>query len=180
MTDPVTNGYWIIPYRDTATQENTILNAQAAVAQEFVNRNLGTPRVREGYWYDLQEAGGSAYSGSNELTFASGSNKYGFPYQVSLSITVPQAKAFVIYGVADYAASPALQAMQIEQNDVQFPLVYLSPHLYTAPDHKAILNGNFPAIVQNDQFTINLYGTAASTDKIDILFELAEKAAKTS
>lgn len=180
MADPVTNGYWIVPYRDTATAENTILNAQAAVAKEFITRNLGNPRVREGYWYDLQEAGGSAYSGSNELTFASGSNKYGFPYQVQLSLTVPQSKAWVFYGIADYSASPALQAFQLSQNDVNFPVVYLSPHLYTAPDHRAILNGNFAAIAENDSITLNLYGTAAQTDKIDILFELAEKAAKTA
>lgn len=181
MGDPsVTNGYWVVPYRDTATQENTVLNAQAAAASAFINRVLGTPRVREGYWYDLQQAGASAYSGSNELTFASSSNKYGFPDAVTLAITVPQSKSFVLYGVADYSPSPVLQAIQVEQNDVQFPLVYLSPHLYVAPDHKAVLNGNFPAVVQNDNITITLYGTAAATDKIDILFEVAEKAAKTS
>lgn len=178
--DPTSNGYWIIPYRDTATAENTVDNAQASAADAFIKYIGGTARVREGYWYDLQDAGATSYSGSNDLTFASSSNKYKFPYAVTLSITVPQAKVFCFYGIADYAANPALQAFQLSQNDVNFPLVYLSPHIYTSPDKKAILNGNFPAIQQNQDVTLTLYGTAANTDPIDILFAVAEQSAKTS
>lgn len=178
--DATVNQVWVIPYRDYPTIENTINNAQAAAAQAFVQYIGASPRVREGYWYDLQEAGASAYSGSNELLFASSTNKYGFPYAVTLSITIPQAKTFCVYGIADYSPSPALQAFQLTQNDVNFPLVYLSPQIYTNADHRAVLNGNFPAIQQNQDVTLTLYGTAAQTDKIDVLFEVAEQSAKTS
>jgi len=168
----------LVPYRDTAGRIATEQSAETLVINAFAAASLGTPRVRTGYWYDLQEAGASAYSGSNEITFASGSNKYGFPDMVVLSITVPQSKAFSFYGIADYTADPSLQAMQITQRDVAFPLIYLSPDLYTNEDHKVIFNGPLPAIVQNDSITITLYGTAATTDKIDILFKVAEKAAQ--
>ena len=57
-------------------------------------------------------------------------------------------------------------------------VVIVSPDIYTNEDHKAIFNGPYPAVVQNDSITITLYGTAATTDKIDILFKLAEKAAQ--
>lgn len=176
----VTNAYWIVPYRDTATRENTEITAQTLAAEAFVKLSLGTPRVRDGYWYDLQLAGASAYSGSNDLTFATSSNKYGFPDAVTLSITVPQSKVFAFYGIADYAASPVLQAFQLSQLDVNFPLVYLSPSAYVDPEKKVILNGSYPAVSQNDTMTLTLYGTAAGTDPIDILFVVAEKAAKTS
>ncbi len=168
----------LIPYRDTAGRIATEQGAETNVIAAFAQYSLGTARVRSGYWYDLQEAGASSYSGSNEITFASGSNKYGFPDQVVLAITVPQSKVWSIYGVADYSASPSLQALQITQRDVAFPLIYLSPDMYTNEDHKVILNGAFPAIAQNDSITITLYGTAATTDHIDILFKVAEKAAQ--
>jgi len=180
MADPTTKIYWLVPYRDTATREATIMSAQSQVAASFQTYIGGVPRVRDGYWYDLQQAGASAYSGSNQLTFAASSNKYGFPYAVTLPITIPQSKAFDFYGIADYAASPVLQAFQLTQRDVAFPLVYLSPDLYTNADHKAILNGAFPAVKQNDNVTLTLYGTAASTEPIDVLFTLAEQAAQTS
>jgi hypothetical protein len=168
----------LVPYRDTAGRIATEQSAETLVINAFAAASLGTPRVRTGYWYDLQEAGASAYSGSNEITFASGSNKYGFPDMVVLSITVPQSKVFSFYGIADYTADPSLQAAQITQRDVSFPLMYLSPDLYTNEDHKVIFNGPYPAVVQNDSITITLYGTAATTDKIDILFKVAEKAAQ--
>ena len=168
----------LVPYRDTAGRIATEQSAETNVINKFVDAALGTPRVRSGYWYDLQEAGASSYSGSNEITFASGSNKYGFPDMVVLNITVPQSKVFSVYGIADYTADPSLQAMQITQRDVAYPLIYLSPDLYTNEDHKAIFNGPLPGIKQNDSLTITLYGTAATTDHIDILFKIAEQAAQ--
>ena len=168
----------LVPYRDTAQRVATEQSAETYVINAFNSAALGTPRVRSGYLYDLQEAGATDYSGSNELTFASGSNKYGFPDVLVLSITVPQNKVFSFYGIADYTADPSLQAMQITQQDVAFPLIYLSPDLYTNEDHKVIFNGPLPAIVQGEGITINLYGTEATTDKIDILFKVAERAAK--
>ena len=169
----------LVPYRDTAGRIATEQSAETLVIAAFRSLSIGeTPRVRSGYWYDLQEAGASAYSGSNEITFASGSNKYGFPDMVVLSITVPQSKVFSFYGIADYTADPSLQAFQITQRDVAFPLIYLSPDLYTNEDHKVIFNGPMPAVGQNDSLTITLYGTAATTDKIDILFKVAEKSAQ--
>jgi hypothetical protein len=178
----------LVPYRDTAGRIATEQSAETLVIAAFRSLSIGeTPRVRSGYWYDLEEAGASAYDGSNEITFASGSNeitfasvsnKYGFPYMVVLSITVPQSKVFSFYGIADYTADPSLQAFQITQRDVAFPLIYLSPDLYTNEDHKVIFNGPMPAVGQNDSLTITLYGTAATTDKIDILFKVAEKSAQ--
>lgn len=175
-----TTGIWILPTRDYVKIETTVLNAQSAAADAFQQYIGGTPRVREGYWYDLQLAGATAYSGSNELTFASSSNKYGFPDAITLPITVPQAKVFAFFGISDYSANPSLQAFQISQNDVAYPIVYLSPHIYTAEDHTVYLNGNFPAIQQNQSMTITLFGTAATTEPIDIKFKVAEQAAKTS
>ncbi len=169
----------LVPYRDTAGRIATEQSAETLVIAAFKSLSIGeTPRVRSGYWYDLEEAGASAYDGSNEITFASGSNKYGFPDMVVLSITVPQSKVFSFYGIADYTADPSLQAFQITQRDVAFPLIYLSPDLYTNEDHKVIFNGPMPAVGQNDSLTITLYGTAATTDKIDILFKVAEKSAQ--
>ena len=168
----------LVPYRDTAARIATAQSAETNVIKAFTDASLGTPRVREGYWYDLQEAGASAYDGSNEITFASGSNKYGFPDMVVLAITIPQSKVFSFYGIADYTADPSLQAVQITQRDVAFPIMYLSPDIYTNENHKAIFNGPYPAVVQNDSVAITLYGTAATTDKIDILFKVAEKAAQ--
>ncbi len=169
----------LVPYRDTAGRIATEQSAETLVIAAFRSLSIGeTPRVRSGYWYDLEEAGASAYDGSNEITFASGSNKYGFPDMVVLSITVPQSKVFSFYGIADYTADPSLQAFQITQRDVAFPLIYLSPDLYTNEDHKVIFNGPMPAVGQNDSLTITLYGTAATTDKIDILFKVAEKSAQ--
>lgn len=173
-----TKAFRLVPYRDTSARIATEQAAEGVVEVAFRNAALGTARIRSGYWYDLQEAGATAYSGSNEITFASGSNKYGFPYMVQLAITVPQAKVFSVYGIADYTADPSLQAFQITQKDVAFPLIYLSPDLYTNEDHKAILNGPMPAVTQNDQIAITLYGTSDTTDKIDILFKVAEKAAQ--
>ena len=168
----------LVPYRDTSARIATAQKAETNVINAFQAAALGTPRVREGYWYDLQQAGATAYDGSNEITFASGSNTYGFPDMVQLAITVPNAKAFSFYGIADYTADPALQAMQIKQRDVVFPLIYLSPDIYTNEDHKAIFNGAMPAAVENDSITIILYGTSDGTDNIDILFKLAEKSAQ--
>ena len=168
----------LVPYRDTSARIATAQQAETNVINAFTAAALGTPRVREGYWYDLQKAGATAYDGSNEITFASASNTYGFPDMVQLAITVPQAKAFAFYGIADYTANPSLQAFQIKQRDVTFPLMYLSPDLYTNEDHKAILNGPLPAVVENDSVTIILYGTSDGTDNIDILFKLAEKSAQ--
>ena len=168
----------LVPYRDTAGRIATEQSAETLVISAFVAASLGTPRVRTGYWYDLEEAGASAYDKSNDITFASGSNKYGFPDMVVLSITVPQSKVFSFYGIADYTADPSLQAMQVTQRDVAFPLMYLSPDIYTNEDHKFIFNGPYPAVVQNDSITITLYGTAATTDHIDLLFKVAEKAAQ--
>jgi hypothetical protein len=173
-----TKKYRLVPYRDTAARIATELEAEAGVVDVFTRHALGTPRVRSGYWYDIQKAGGSAYSGSNEITFASGSNKYGYPDMVVLSITIPQSEVWSFYGIADYTADPSLQAFQIQQRDVTFPLIYLSPDIYTNEDHKVILNGSYPAVAQNDSMTITLYGTAATTDKIDLLFKIAEKAAQ--
>lgn len=169
----------LVPYRDTAGRIATEQSAETLVIAAFRSLSIGeTPRVRSGYWYDLEEAGATYYNGSNEITFASGSNKYGFPDMVVLSITVPQSKVFSFYGIADYTADPSLQAFQITQRDVAFPLIYLSPDLYTNEDHKVIFNGPMPAVGQNDSLTITLYGTAATTDKIDILFKVAEKSAQ--
>jgi hypothetical protein len=167
----------LIPYRDTAARIASAQTAETQVINTFVAASLGTPRVREGYWYDLQQAGASAYNGSNQIAFASGSNSYGFPDMVVLAITVPTAKVFSIYGIADYTADPALQAIQIKQGSVSFPIIYLSPDIYTNEDHKAIFNSAMPAVKPNGQMTITLYGTSSSTDKIDILFKLAEEAA---
>ena len=167
----------LIPYRDTAGRIATERDAETQVIAAFEKYSLGTPRVRAGYWHDIQSEGGSAYSGSNEITFASGSNKYGFPDMVVLSITIPQSQTWAFYGISDSSANPSLQAMQITQRDVAFPLTYLSPDIDTNEDNKAILNATFPAVAQNDSLTITLYGTAATTDKIDILFKIAEKAA---
>ena len=181
MTD--TSTYWLVPYRDFATREATIKSAQDNVAKAFLEQSNGSvPRVREGYWYDIQLAIGSTspYNGSNLLTFGTSSNKYGFPAAVALAITVPQSKVFAIYGIDDYAASPVLQAMQISQDNVNFPLLYLAPELYRAPDLTAILNGSLPAVKQNLELTITLYASATGTDPVDIKFELAENAAKTS
>lgn len=178
--DPISNAVWLLPYRDTASRENTIQGAQNNVGQAFAEFVGGKPRIREGYWYDLQGAGASSYSGSNELTFASSSNKYGFPDAVTLDITVPQSKVYAVYGVADYSANPSLQAMQITQNDVDWPLIYLSPTIYNSPDATAIFNGSMPPVEQNSSITITLYATAATTDKIDIKFQVAEKSAQTS
>ena len=181
MADPISNRYWLIPYRDFATREATIASAQANVTTAFLAQSNGSvPRVREGYWYDLQLAGATPYSGSNSLTFGASSNKYGFPAAVVLPITVPQSKVFSLYGIDDYAASPVLQAMQISQDNVNFPLIYLAPEIYRAPDLSAILNGSLPAVKQNLEMTITLYATATGTDPVDIKFELAENAAKTS
>ena len=168
----------LVPYRDTSGRIATAQQAETNVINVFQAAALGTPRVREGYWYDLQQAGASAYDGSNEITFATGSNTYGFPDMVQLAITVPQAKAFCFYGIADYTANPSLQAVQFKQRDVSFPIIYLSPDIYTNEDHKAIFNGPLPGIEQNGPVTITLYGTSAGTDNIDILFKLAEKSAQ--
>ncbi len=168
----------IIPYRDTSAQIATEQMAESDVATAFINAALGTPRVRSGYWYDLQKAGASAYNGSNEITFASGSNKYGFPYMAVLPLTVPSSTAWAFYGISDYTANPSLQAFQITQRDVAYPIIYVSPNIYTNEDHKIVLNGDFPAVIQNDSLTITLYGTAATTDEIDMLFKLAEKSAQ--
>ena len=168
----------LVPYRDTSARIATGQAAEKNVINAFISASLGTPRVREGYWYDLQQAGASAYDGSNEIAFASGSNTYGFPDMVQLAITVPQGKAFSFYGIADYTADPALQAFQVKQRDVTYPLIYLSPDIYTNEDHKSILNGAMPAVAENDSIVIILYGTSDDTDNIDILFKLAEKAAQ--
>ncbi len=168
----------LVPYRDTSARIATGQAAEKNVINAFISASLGTPRVREGYWYDLEQAGASAYDGSNEITFASGSNTYGFPDMVQLAITVPQAKSFAFYGIADYTANPSLQAFQIKQHEVTYPIIYLSPDLYTNEDHKAILNGALPAVTENDSVTIILYGTSATTDNIDILFKIAEKSAE--
>ena len=174
-----TKAYRLVPYRDTAARIATEQSAETLAANEFIKLSIGSsPRVRTGFWHDIEAAGGSEYNGSNELTFASSTNKYGFPYSVVLAVTIPQSQVWSFYGVADYTADPSLQAIQITQRDVAFPLIYLSPDIYTNEDHKVIFNGPFPAIGQNDQATITLYGTSATTDKIDILFKLAEKAAQ--
>ena len=177
-TIPMDRAFRLIPYRDTAGRITTERDAETQVINAFNQYALGTPRVRTGFWHDIQGAGGSAYSGSNDITFASGSNKYGFPDQVVLALTIPQSQVWAFYGIADYTANPSLQAMQITQRDVSFPLIYLSPDLYTNEDHKTILNASFPALAQNDSLTITLYGTSATTDQIDILFKVAEKAAQ--
>ena len=169
----------LVPYRDTSARIATERDAESAAIDAFVQLSLGSaPRIRTGYWYDLQKAGASAYDGNNELTFASTSNKYGFPDGVTLAITIPQSQTWSFYGIADYSASPSLQAFQLTQRDVNFPLAYVSPDLYTNEDHKVILNAAFPAVGQNDSVTLTLYGTAATTDHIDILFKIAEKAAQ--
>lgn len=174
-----TKYYRLIPYRDTAARIATEVSAEQLAAQAFKDASIGTsPRVRSGYWYDLQQAGATAYDGSNEITFASGSNKYGFPDMVQLAITVPQSKAYAIYGIADYSANPSLQAWEVNQRSVGYPLVYLSPDLYTNEDHKAILNGSLPAVKQNESLTITLYGVSDTIDNIDILFKVAETAAQ--
>lgn len=180
--DPVSKFYRLVPYLDYPTREQVELAAQNnAEATYLVDISSSTPRVRPGYWDDLQKAGATAYSGSNEITFAAGSNQYGFPYQAQITITVPQNKVFDVYGIADYAASQSLQAIQITQNDVAFPIVYLSPHLYNPNgDSAAVFNGALPPVIQGISVTINLYGTAATTDPIDVLFEVAEAAAQSS
>ena len=174
-----TTEYWILPTRDYARQEDTIRSALSAAQQEFLSGNLGkNPRVREGYWYDLQKAGAS-YDGSDEITFAPSSNAYGFPYAAILEMTVPQAKVFAFYGVADYSATPVLAAFQLSQRDVNFPIVYLVPHLYTSKDHTVYMNGTFPAIEQNEKVTITLFASKAVTDHVDMKFALAESGAST-
>ena len=178
MATPQDKVIRLVPYRDTAGRIATEQTAETNVIRAFIDASLGTPRVRTGYWYDLQQAGASAYNGSNEITFASGSNKYGFPDMVVLQITVPTSKVFAIYGIADYTADPSLQAVQITQRDVAYPLIYLSPDLYTNEDHKVIFNGPLQQLTPNGSLTITLYGTAATTDKIDILFKIAEQAAQ--
>lgn len=177
--DPVVTSYHLLPYLDFSDRLSTISAADYNVGITYQQQaNSTNYRIRAGYWYDLQQAGASQYSGSNSLTFASSSNKYGFPYAVTLSVTVPQNQSYAVYGVADYAANPALQAFQISQQNVEFPLVYISPDLYnTNGDHKAVLNGSFPGVKQGQNITISLYGTAAQTDPVDILFELAEAGA---
>lgn len=178
--DPISKAVWLLPYRDTASRENTIQGAQNNVGQAFAQFVGGSPRIREGYWYDLQGAGATAYNGNNSLEFTASSNKYGFPDAVTLDITVPQSKVYSVYGVADYSPNPVLQAMQITQNDVDYPLIYLSPLIYNSPDATAIFNGAMPPVEQNSSMTITLYSTAAATDKIDIKFQVAEKSAQTS
>jgi len=180
--DPVSKFYRLVPYLDYATREDVKRAAQNNAQATYLADISGTtPRVRPGYWYDLQKAGATAYSGSNELTFATGSNQYGFPYQVTLSLTIPQNKVFDFYGVADYAADQSLQAIQITQNDVAFPLLYLSPHLYNPnADASAVFNGALPPVLQGINITINLYGTAAATEPVDMLFEIAEAAAQSA
>lgn len=172
--------YWNIPYRDTALREATMKLALKTAGDKYTAVIAPSPRVRMGYWNDLAQAGATGYDGSNELTFASGTNKYGFPYSVTLPITVPQSKVFSVFGIADYSPNPSLQAFQITQKDVAFPLFYLAPDLYTNEDHKVILNGTLPPVEQNSAMTITLFGTAATTDNIDILFSLAEQAAQTA
>lgn len=177
--DPNISSYHLLPYLDFNGRLFTLTAADGNVGSVYKQQaSSNNYRIRAGYWYDLQQAGASQYSGSNDLTFASSSNKYGFPYAVTLSVTVPQNKSFAVYGVADYAANPALQAFQISQQNVDFPLMYVSPDLYnTNADHKAVANASFPGVKQGENITISLYGTAAQTDPIDILFELAEAGA---
>jgi hypothetical protein len=173
--------YRILPYRATNDRELVRRSAEAAVAQAYITTVKGNPLVRTGYWYDLQKAGATAYDGSNMITFASSTNKYGFPYSAQLSITVPQARAFSFYGIADYSPNPSLQAWEIIQHSTNFPLMYLSPDIYTNEDHKAIMNSYIgEPDVQNDTVVINLYGTAATTDPIDLLFVVAEPAASSA
>ena len=168
----------LIPYRDTSGRVATERSAEEQVIEAFNKYSLGTARVRSGYWNDIQGAGGSAYSGSNSILFAAGTSKYKFPDMVTLSLTIPQSQTWAFYGIADYTANPSLQAVQLVQRDVTFPLLYLSPDLYTNEDHKVIFNASFPAVAQNDSMTITLYGTSATTDQIDLLFKVGEKAAQ--
>lgn len=169
----------LIPYRDTAGRIAVEQSAEDYTIDGYGKLSLGgTPRVRSGYWYDMEEAGGSAYNGSNEITFASGSNRYGFPATVVIPITVPKSQVWSIYGIADYTANPSLQAFEINQLDVGYPLIYLSPDLYTNDDHKAILNGPFPPVGEGRKLSITLYGTSSTTDEIDILFKIAEPSAQ--
>ena len=170
----------LVPYRDTATRVAVQQTAESSVIKAFIDAGYGTPRVRQGYWYDMQKNGGTAYNGSNEIEFASGSNSEGFPDMVVLPITIPPGVAWSIYGIADYTAQPSLQAMKITQNDAIYPLIFLAPDIYTNEDHKAILNGNLPAIIATGSLSITLYGTAATTDHIDMLFEIAERNAGSS
>lgn len=173
-----TKKYWILPTRDYAMQENVIQSALAAAEDKFKERIGSNPRVREGYWYDLQKAGAD-YDGSDEITFASSANSYGFPYAAILEMSVPQSKVFAFYGVADYSATPGLAAFQLSQRDVNFPIVYLVPHLYTSKDHTVYMNGTFPAIEQNEKVTITLFASKAVTDHVDMKFALAESGAST-
>ena len=166
----------LVPYRDTQAREATQRDAESVAATLFGTKVVGTPRVRLGYWYDLQQAG-APYNGSNALTFSSSSNEYGFPDAIAISINIPVNKTFSFYGIADYTPNPSLQAMQISQSSVSYPIIYLSPDLYTNEDHKVIFNGAMPANAPNDHVVITLYGTAATTDNIDILFEVAEQSA---
>ncbi len=168
----------ILPYRDTAGKVATEQSAESLVISAFQAAALGASRVREGYWYDLQQAGATAYSGSNQITFSPGSNPYGFPEMIQLAVTVPQSKTWALYGIADYTAEPSLQAWQVKQGDVTYPIIYLSPNIYTNEDHTAILNGPYGAVTQNHALTIILYGTTPTTDNIDILFKVAETAAQ--
>lgn len=169
----------LVPYRDTAARIATEQDAESAVIDTFLSRKLGeAPRVRSGYWYDIQKAGGTAYNGSNALTFATSSNAYGFPDAVVLSFNIPQAQAWAIYGIADYTANPSLQAVQITMGDVNYPIIYLSPDIYTNEDHKVILNGTLPAQGPNRHIDIALFGISTGTDNIDILFKIAEPAAE--
>jgi hypothetical protein len=171
-----TSKFRLLPYRDTAGRTSVQLESEALVEREFVDKKLGTPRIRAGYWYDLQLAG-APYDNSNELTFATGSNKYKFPYLVNIPLTIPTGVVYSFYGITDYSPNPSLQAMQITQSDVAFPLIYLSPEIYVSEDKKAILNGAMPAVSQTS-LTITLFGTADTTDNIDLLFSVAEKAAQ--
>lgn len=172
--------YWILPTRDYAMQESVIQSALDAAESKFKERVGNTPRVREGYWYDLQKAGASAYDHSDEITFSSlADSSYGFPYGAILQMNVPNSKVFSFYGIADYSANPGLAAFQLSQKDVNFPIVYLVPHLYTAKDHTVYLNGAFPAIQQNDAVTITLYSNKAVTDHVNMKFALAESGAST-
>lgn len=178
MSEEITT-FYILPYRDLAARLATIKDAQELSKARFEQVNQSSARVRNGYWYDLQQAGATAYNNSNNLTFSAGTNTYGFPYMASLNITVPQSKVFTFYGIADYSPSPSLQAVQFVERSVAFPIIYLSPYLYTNEDHEAVMNApiGYPQS-QNDGMTIFLYGTKASTDPIDFLFAVAEKAAK--
>lgn len=175
------SNFYTILSRDYAAKQSVVQSALDAAYDAFMQANLGggkAARVREGYWYDLEEAGASSYNHSNELTFGSSTNAYGFPYAAILKFTVPQSKVFAFYGISDYAANPSLAAWEVEQNGVAFPLFYIVPHLYTSEDKTAYLNGTLPALIPNRSATITLYGTAATTDPIDLKFMVAEPPAE--